>query len=418
MLSVGCQSNTEAGPQDGGSGDGDHGGGDLGVLDGADTFDASGTPDTSNVSDADPTLTPGEKALVELAAGSWLKIPVGYGAQCDDTFTADWHAVSGCSALLNSWSSGVWDRAHRQLLLFGGGHNDYAGNEVYAFSVKTLSWTRLTQPSPKPYDKDPLDDGKPVSRHTYDGLAWIDHEAKMLAWGGARANDGNATTVTWLFDPASKSWTSPAGTTAPPSATYSHSIVYDPATKMAFVKVIQEFWKVDPSTNAWTRLHDLGFAPYWPRYVGGQPRGTLDLKRRNIWYVGSQLYMIYAIDTDTMVTDDWVTTGGGMFDNGPAVVGHPEQHIQTGGGDVITSEAPGLDYDVRADQMVAWTGGDPYVLDLATKAWTRKITTSPPAMPPASLGTYGRWRYLREYNVFILVTTPDEVYFYKNSAGP
>lgn len=408
VLAAACSDSGSS--QDGGPANAD-GGGDPGASDGGEASDGIGSERAP-----DPTLTPNEKMLVDLPADSWLKVPVGYAAQCDDTFAADWHAVSGCSALISAWSSGVWDPARRQMLVFGGGHNDYAGNEVYAFSAKTLTWTRLTQPSPKPYNKDPLDDGKPVSRHTYDGLTWIDHETKMLAWGGARSNDGNGTNVTWLFDPALSTWSSPSGSSVPPSS-YDHSIVYDPVTKKAFVKVVQNLFSLDPGTNAWTLLHDLGYPPLWPRYAGGNPRGALDTKRRNVWYVGGNLYMIYAIDTDKTVTDDWVTTGGGAFDNAAAVTGHPEQRIQTGGGDVISKGAPGLDYDARADQMVAWVGGGPHVLDLATKAWTRKSGADAPTAPTGT-GTYGRWRYLPEYNVFVLVTTPDAVYFYKNTAGP
>ncbi|MBP7291617.1 MAG: hypothetical protein KBB21_33620 [Nannocystaceae bacterium] len=67
-------------------------------------------------------------------------------------------------------------------------------------------------------------------------------------------------------------------------------------------------------------------------------------------------------------------------------------------------------------QMVAWLGGGPYVLDLATKAWTRKSGTDAP-VDDLAYGSFGRWRYLCEYNVFILVNSMDDVYFYKHTAG-
>lgn len=393
-------------------------GGDAGdTSPGGDAGDTSASLETGGDTTPDPTLTPSERTLIDLPADSWLKVPGGYGAKCDDKYELEWHAVTGCSALIGSWNSAVWDPVRRQMLLFGGGHDDYAGNEIYAYSTKTLTWTRLTEPSPKPYNKDPLDDGKPVSRHTYDGLTWIDHEAKMLAWGGARSNDGNGTNITWLFNPATKKWTAPPAASEVPPSSYSHSIVYDPVTKQTFVKTVQDFQKLDPSTNGWTRLHDLGYPPYWPRYTYGHPRGTLDTKRRNVWYVGGELYMIYAIDAAKVTTDDWVTTGGGDFDNNAKVTGYPEQRILTGGGDVIKKESPGFDYDSRADQMVAWVGGGPYVLNLTTRGWSRKSGTGAP-LTPIGTGTFGRWRYLREYNVFILVTSMDEVYFYKNTAGP
>jgi hypothetical protein len=366
--------------------------------------------------EADGELSPFERSLVEMAADTWLRVEAGYIDLCDDSDEREWHAVMGCTGLLAAWSSGVWAAGRREMLLFGGGHADYAGNEVYAFGTATSAWTRLTEPSPGPYDQDPLADGRPVSRHTYDGLAWLSHAGRMLAWGGARSMDGNGTNVTWLFDPAAGAWTAPAVTDVPPGS-YDHSTVYDPDSGDVLVKVVQMLYRFDPDTGAWSLLHDLGYPPLWPRYAYGNPRGALDSSRRLVWFVGGGLVMIYDIDADAFVTDAWVTTGGGDFDNGDRVTGYPDQRIQTGGGDVIGVPAPGLDYDVRADQMVAWVGGAPYALDLAAKTWTRRSGEGAPAEPTGT-GTYGRWRYIDAYNVFILVTTPRDVYFYKNTAGP
>lgn len=383
----------------------------AGAIDaGADGSNAAETP-------PDPSLSANEKKLVEMPANTWLKVPAGYISKCDDTFELPWHAVGGCGDLLKAWNSGVWDPTRRQMLLFGGGHANYAGNEVYAFSAKTFAWTQLTKPSLPPYSIDPLMDGTPVSRHTYDGLTWIGHRDRMLAWGGARSTDGNGTNVTWLFDPAAASWTHPTMANVPPSS-YDSSTVYDPVTRAVFVKVTQGFYRIDLDKSTWALQHNLGFPPLWPRYPGGNPRGTLDSKRRLMWFVGGGLYMIYDIDMDKFVTDNWITTGGGDYDNAGAVPGYPDQRIKTGGGDVIGPPGPGLDYDPKADQLVAWVGGGPYVLDLVTKTWTRKASGADvPAKPDTQDGTLGRFRYLAEYNVFILVTSPNEVFFYKNTAG-
>jgi len=83
---------------------------------------------------------------------------------------------------------------------------------------------------------------------------------------------------------------------------------------------------------------------------------------------------------------------------------------------VITAAAPGLTYDAKADQIVAWVGGGPWGLDLTNKVWTQRSSDGAPA-DSTSTGTYGRFRYLPEYNVFLLVTSMDAVFFYKNTAG-
>lgn len=362
----------------------------------------------------DPGLTDFEKSLVDLPADGWLTVPKGFVDKCDNSET-QWHAVMGCAGLIEAWSSGVWDPKNRQMLLWGGGHNDYAGNEVYAFSTRTFEWERLTEPSGGPYNQDPLADGKPVSRHTYDGLTWMEDQGAMLAWGGARANDGGGTNLTWTFDPVSKAWTNkqPADTA---KGSYDSSFVYHAGTKAAFLKSGEMFYRYDAANNAVSVVADLGYPPYWPRYSGGNPRGTIDSKRDVLWLFGGGLYMLYDIANAKFVTDDWILIGGGDFTNESKVTGHPEQVIHTGGGDIITAAAPGVDYDSKADQIVAWKGGAPYVLDLATKTWSTKSGQGAPASPTGT-GTYGRLRYISKYNVFILVNSPNEVFFYKNSGG-
>ncbi len=180
----------------------------------------------------------------------------------------------------------------------------------------------------------------------------------------------------------------------------------------------------DYDANTWAPVIDFGFPPRWPRYsTSGDRRAALDTKRNLLFVLGGSLYFVFDLAANQIVTDSWITTGGGAFDNSSFVVGgypnggYPDQVIQTGGGDVITADAPGVDYDPRADALVAWNGGAPYVLDLASKAWARGSATG--ALPTAvQRGTYGRFRYIAQYNVFILVNGPnDDVTFYKHTAG-
>jgi hypothetical protein len=61
--------------------------------------------------------------------------------------------------------------------------------------------------------------------------------------------------------------------------------------------------------------------------------------------------------------------------------------------------------------------GAPYALDLDTREWTLGGEVGAP-VSAASGGTFGRWRYVAAYNVFILVNSVDEnVHFYKHTFG-
>ena len=81
---------------------------------------------------------------------------------------------------------GAFDTKRNQLVMWGGGLDDYFGNEIYALNLTTLSMTRLTEPA-TPYANyvETLADGtQPNSRHTYDGLAYMENVDRLFAFGG------------------------------------------------------------------------------------------------------------------------------------------------------------------------------------------------------------------------------------------
>ena len=91
--------------------------------------------------------------------------------------------------------------------------------------------------------------------------------------------------------------------------------------------------------------------------------------------------------------------------------------VTPGSNAVISAPAPGVDYDPKADALVAWKGGAVWVLDMSTKKWTQKSALGAPTAQQRT-GTFGRWRYIAEYNAFVLVNSAkDDVFFYKHTAG-
>lgn len=87
----------------------------------------------------------------------------------------------GSKAVMTAWSGAALDPESLTLYFFGGGHNDYYGNEWYAYHIKTGLFERLTDPSPldhyyfsttlNQYCRVP-DPAFPSSAHTYDGLGF------------------------------------------------------------------------------------------------------------------------------------------------------------------------------------------------------------------------------------------------------
>ena len=120
--------------------------------------------------------------------------------------------------IVDAWNGAAVDAKRNRLIVWGGGHNDYYGNEVYALDLGTLSIKRIVDPSPNTSQSSrssALPDGTPVSRHTYGGLSYIGHADRMFAVGGSMAPCGSADMSTWTYDFAAQQWqrlnTSPLG---------------------------------------------------------------------------------------------------------------------------------------------------------------------------------------------------------------
>ena len=52
-----------------------------------------------------------------------------------------------CQSVTGAWSGGAFDSQRNRLYILGGGHADYAGNEVYMLDVNLLQLSRLNEPS-------------------------------------------------------------------------------------------------------------------------------------------------------------------------------------------------------------------------------------------------------------------------------
>lgn len=104
--------------------------------------------------------------------GTYLQIVSAWGGGILNT-TGIWRA--------GAFVSGIF------LVIFGGGHGDYGGNELYAFGPldsDTPTWSRITDPTiPAPDDVARDGSGNPVSRHSYDTLVYLPTANKMLCIG-------------------------------------------------------------------------------------------------------------------------------------------------------------------------------------------------------------------------------------------
>ena len=189
------------------------------------------------------------------------------------------------------------DTKRNRLIIWGGGHVDYSGNEVYSLNLGTASptLTRLTNPSdftkntpgcPGP-DANVVD-GTPVSRHTYGGLVYLPVQDKMFSFGGSPAPCGNPwSTSTYTLDlsQATPSWQAmdPVNGYNPGSLYQSNSAVcgYDPNTQTVICTSSGVFFRYNPATNTYTQLATSSAAPSYSY-------GVIDPKRKLFIFMGVQ----------------------------------------------------------------------------------------------------------------------------------
>lgn len=308
-----------------------------------------------------------------------------------------------CGAVVTAWSGGVADTKRNRLIIWGGGHGDYSGNEVYALNLGTgnsaATMTRLTDPSDFTQNgAGCLDtnvvDGTPVSRHTYGGLVYLPVQDKMFAFGGSPAPCGGWSARTYTLDlsQAKPTWSAmdPPNGFTPTAAYWSNQAIcgYDSNTQTVICTSSNRFLRYDPSTNTYTLLSSGQYVPY----AAG---GAIDPKRKRYIFMGTD----YGSTTPRVVSVD--ISAGSSFNT-------QDWSSQVTGCDALASASyPGLVYDPVLDRIVGYpnSGNTVYVFDSDQKTCTAQTFANGPTNSPTSTtGTFGRFQYFPGLNSYALVT--------------
>jgi len=302
--------------------------------------------------------------------------------------------VSGPASVIKAWGGGAYDTKRRRLVLAGGGHTDYGGNEVYAFELDSLEWRRLTDPSTLDAEFN-TGDGTPVARHTYDGMEYHPGLDRILMFGGSLYRDGAARdSAMWHFHPKPALWQ--RGAAAPLTGWPAAAV--DPRTGRYFVHVQYSLLEYRPVENRWIRRS--------PRQDHvGEGTAAIDPVGNRFYVLGSGRLWYYDLNRLVSLTRRRADSFG-----------------DTG---IERRHAPGLEYDPARRRLVAWDGGrSVWSLDPVALEWLRHTGAEGPAPERMGVrggrrrlksnGVFGRWRYLPEFDVFIGVNgAHDNVWVYR-----
>ncbi len=323
--------------------------------------------------------------LQRLEPGQWYEIP--------DSALRAAAARRGADApvgKITAWSSAAFDPQSDRLLVWGGGHEDYAGNEVYAFDLGTLEWTRLSEPSRPDRDRgDSYADGAPRSRHTYNYIEFLPAQRRLMSFGGASLypQGGAQSRRISEFDPETGTWVTGRRSDVPAGGSLigAHARL-DPASGDVFFVPAQRgaLARYSPSEDRWRGGWEPGF-------VRVHATAAIDPKRRLMVLIGS--------GTDKPQALRWNLDRPGRCTD--------LRTVTSGDKDIERAYAPGFDFHGPSGRFVAWSGGtDVYVLDPDDWRWTRYApapgNTADPGRPLSS-GTFGRFRYVPGRDIFVLM---------------
>lgn len=119
-------------------------------------------------------------------------------------------------ALVKAWSSIAWDANRGNVLLWGGGHASYMGNEMYVWQGANGTWTRGSMPSRVVDGGNAyffvVDGAAPQSAHPYDNNVFLPVIDRFVSFGGGTFNTGSGWATQdangnpipagpWIWDP-------------------------------------------------------------------------------------------------------------------------------------------------------------------------------------------------------------------------
>lgn len=158
--------------------------------------DASSESADPGASHDAPDLTEIMALIASIPEGNWARVNLN---NYQDVWTPlDLRPLGAHdpSKIILAWSSFAWDTNRADLWLYGGGHANYSGNDVYRWRATTRMWERASLPSE--VIRDPLGnyiaidgaDAAPASAHTYDNNIFLPVVDRMLVLGGAAYQNG------------------------------------------------------------------------------------------------------------------------------------------------------------------------------------------------------------------------------------
>lgn len=380
--------------------------------------------------------------------GGWVKVSSG-------SFESVWPTGADATPptpgnprqVVRAWSGIGWDSTRGSLLLFGGGHANYAGNEVYVWKGTDGQWSLGTLPSRVDLTTGWVaGNGAPQSSHTYETNIYAPINDRFVVFGGANWPYGypqeyqGARTGVWWWNPALADSSRVGG---------ADGTGWDPS------RLGSNSWQVRPF-DPWVGASPLSGPGYIYGTTGYRQEAGKDVIYVTMDMFGSGFPGLYRYQLGSpAIADVWQkvgVTGNSVLFSGAATVdttrglfvrtasvgntfqtdlavwnlannnaANPNANPSFGvslidpqGGQWQPNDSTSIDYDAGNDQFVIWdgtNGGSVWVTRPSylpngslSSTWTVELVASSTAAQPSGNfadGVLGKWKYVAELGAFI-----------------
>jgi hypothetical protein len=327
-----------------------------------------------------------------LPLNQWIDVP---GTQLTGLAPSPLPPGKGFPYLYASWSGAALDRVRERIIVRGGGHQGYAGNEVYVFSVPHLKFARIWGPThnseipTSPFAHEVYLDGNPGARETYWGLAHVEATDRLFMVAGALWKVGYLSNRAWLFDLKQLNWEKALPFVRKDlTGVMAH---YDPITRHVFVlggRTVEEF---DPLTK--TILSQKTMTDFVSNIVSS----VILPEKRKILIMEENKIRVFDLATQTF--------------SYPTVTGETRFFVSPVRDATSNFYYAGMVYVPPLNRILVWDGGGTgssfggaiYSIDPDT--WvSRKLVVGGLAPKGTNNGMYGRMQYVPSKKVLVFLT--------------
>jgi len=389
--------------------------------------------------------------LSSLQSGTWYQYPnstLDGSGQEPIPMPAAGFANDGYGGIMSDWSGAAYDTTRDKLIVTGGGHAGYAGNEIYTFDVSTGVWARIWGPTPNgglncvpaagdwgagpssgiaasgtgiptgSYEYQYYCDNNPAQRHNRGSLVYLPTQDALFECSGSEWMTSDASPPTGLSD----FWTWWFNFSGAVANTWSHNgtlsgsgraAAYDPVTGHVFMRAYPTIYSYSEYIYEYTPTTQT-----WSSAVASNPGGwedtaAIDPVHRIMLSIGNGVVTTFNLTTHA-------------YNVSPTITGNTA---------IIKAVNPGLVYDSNLGVFVAYVGGgetsdqgpslgipstsvtiiDPVSLNFTQIPALASNTVTPDQSN--GNGTWGRFNYSPNLEAFVVVNqTSSSVYGYKLAA--